>query len=507
MAWPEGIDPLSLSDFESRARRNRYRMLAQLAVRNGIRGFFLGHHQDDQVETILMRMIRTEHPTSFALQGMIDMSSMPYCDDIWGVHSEQRTLLVEQVVSQSMERQTLPSYSRFLKTMPPSNTPINTLDGKIRIPGGSMIGLYRPLLGFSKASLVETCKQNSVPYIVDPTNADPKLTMRNAVRHLRNTTILPRALGSERILQLRRRSVRRVEETLRAGEDLARSARILSMDLRSGTAVIRLPDTIPALLGSSPAMVGNALSRILRLVSPIAHDESSSILSEAMLAHLQQSGALLGPRAGHVVPEAQRGSPYVRVTAMNKVLIEASHQHLNGDLWETTWQISRQPMREAESEAMENSFELIQKSTLPRLSEQEDDTVLPRTMSEHQRRKSMPWSKHVFWDNRYWMRVQTQETANLQAFAVRPYCKDDVPSVEARLKKHDMAVWRSFSSIVSNTARGKIRYTLPVITHNHEVCAFPSLGIRIPCRNGKYNSLLVDFEVTYKKIGEPFAKT
>lgn len=47
--------------------------------------------------------------------------------------------------------------------------------------------VLRPLLFLSKDRIQELCEQCDIPYLIDPTNADPEISDRNFLR----TTILP----------------------------------------------------------------------------------------------------------------------------------------------------------------------------------------------------------------------------------------------------------------------------------------------------------------------------
>lgn len=104
---------------QSAAREKRYAFLLEAARKHGCSAIALGHHADDQAETVLMRVIRGTGPGG--------LSGMP------------RT--------------------RREKEME----------------------LIRPLLRITKRELLAYCKRNEVPYAVDSSNAD-RHYFRNAVR-------------------------------------------------------------------------------------------------------------------------------------------------------------------------------------------------------------------------------------------------------------------------------------------------------------------------------------
>lgn len=104
---------------QSAAREKRYAFLREAAAKHGCAYVMLGHHADDQAETVLMRIIRGTGPSG--LSGI----------------SQQRK-------EDQME-------------------------------------LIRPLLRITKGELLAYCKRNSVPYAMDSSNVD-RHYFRNAVR-------------------------------------------------------------------------------------------------------------------------------------------------------------------------------------------------------------------------------------------------------------------------------------------------------------------------------------
>jgi tRNA(Ile)-lysidine synthase len=66
---------------EEAGRDARYQFLATVARREGTRFVVVGHHADDQVETILMHFLRGSGPVG--LRGMQVISSLPGASDLW----------------------------------------------------------------------------------------------------------------------------------------------------------------------------------------------------------------------------------------------------------------------------------------------------------------------------------------------------------------------------------------------------------------------------------------
>ena len=54
--WPGGVG--EMSNVEAQAREARYEALAQMCEQHGVTDLLLGHHQDDQAETVLLQLLR-----------------------------------------------------------------------------------------------------------------------------------------------------------------------------------------------------------------------------------------------------------------------------------------------------------------------------------------------------------------------------------------------------------------------------------------------------------------
>ncbi|KAL7751886.1 hypothetical protein RI367_002886 [Sorochytrium milnesiophthora] len=112
---------------EETARNERYRQLADYCSEHGISKLFVGHHLNDQIETVLFRLGRSTG--IFGLGGMLGMAELPVKLD----------------------------------------------------PRHAGIQLVRPLLAFPKARMVDTCKELGIQWIEDPSNADHRY-QRNVIR-------------------------------------------------------------------------------------------------------------------------------------------------------------------------------------------------------------------------------------------------------------------------------------------------------------------------------------
>lgn len=110
--------------FEEAARIVRYRFLMKTALDQGCDGVIVGHHADDQVETVLMHLLRGS--------GIAGLSGMKY----------------NEVLSQ------------FSATIP----------------------ILRPMLGIWREDIERYCHENGLLYVEDETNADDTI-YRNRLRH------------------------------------------------------------------------------------------------------------------------------------------------------------------------------------------------------------------------------------------------------------------------------------------------------------------------------------
>jgi tRNA(Ile)-lysidine synthase len=106
LRW-EGAKPDSA--VQEAARTERYRLMTEYCRSAGIRLLFLAHHQDDQAETVLLRLA-----AGSGLDGLAGMSPLQALGDIV---------------------------------------------------------LARPFLGVSKAELTDYCHRRGLPFVVDPSNA------------------------------------------------------------------------------------------------------------------------------------------------------------------------------------------------------------------------------------------------------------------------------------------------------------------------------------------------
>lgn len=79
LSW--GTEGLPNGGFETLAREARYQALAHACVKNNVKHLLMGHHLDDLVETVMMRMIHSSRAEG--LRGMKKTSRIP---ESWGIY-------------------------------------------------------------------------------------------------------------------------------------------------------------------------------------------------------------------------------------------------------------------------------------------------------------------------------------------------------------------------------------------------------------------------------------
>ncbi|TQN74741.1 putative tRNA(Ile)-lysidine synthase [Colletotrichum shisoi] len=283
----EGIegDPAAAPNLESIARRARYHRLGRMCATLRVESLFLAHHQDDQYETVLMRLLAGHG--SRGLRGIAVAANIPECYDMHNVYEsghvdDQRAQAplvsfrlpkkdwasVRKELSSELDTDLYGVELRAGLQMGWHESPYlgggvsdalfsaaSSAKAKARAAKDAAaarnmpqihsedagIMVYRPLLGFPKDRLVATCEANKVRWFEDATNKDRTLTMRNAVRHLVREHALPRALGRDHVLRLAARCDARVRgQEWEAGRWIRDGVKA-DLEPNVGTLVIELP--------------------------------------------------------------------------------------------------------------------------------------------------------------------------------------------------------------------------------------------------------------------------
>ena len=197
------------SAFETHARRLRFQALGTACRDNHIETLMMGHHQDDNVETTLWRLATGARGVGLA--GIPQVARIPECHGLYGVSGSGGSVTLSR--------------------------PEPEQEQKNQISTGG-ISICRPLLSFPKTHILATCHEHHIPFVNDPTNFDPTLTPRNAIRSLLSSNRLPRALAPPSILSLIKTSRALIRDSVDLSNGVLGCCRLLEFNLSSGTMVV-----------------------------------------------------------------------------------------------------------------------------------------------------------------------------------------------------------------------------------------------------------------------------
>lgn len=308
---PEALS--RLPNVESLARRMRYRLLGRFCGQADITSILLAHHEDDQYETVLMRLMAGHGARG--LRGIRPAADIPECADMHGVYQSgflDDLKRLNPMYSVGITRRERKYLKRALRTeMDPAVTAQEMRDGLYDYVAGRHpylygyrdsgrrtaapplepmdiedggVQIYRPLLGFSKERLIATCLHNGIPWFEDATNTDPTLTVRNAVRCLVKEHELPVALQKPAVLKLAERCRERVAAEDAQAERLLARVTMHDLEPNVGSLVVQLPElSMPGVPRRSSALrrakkreqyargAGVLVQKLLALVTPEPH--------------------------------------------------------------------------------------------------------------------------------------------------------------------------------------------------------------------------------------------
>lgn len=217
LTWPEEHHPAER--FETEARKLRYQALGQACKEKRIKLLMLGHHADDQAETIMMRLMNMRLRSG--LRGMQGVEWIPECYGMYGAYHSGGL------------------HAENTKAPDVPNLPYPVEKGGIQI--------VRPLLGFEKSRLIATCEEHGTAWAEDKTNQNRTLTSRNAIRHIFKNHQLPAALTIKSLMKVSQRMQARLESHKREAYKLIDNCP-MKLDIQTGALIVRFPPT-EALLG------------------------------------------------------------------------------------------------------------------------------------------------------------------------------------------------------------------------------------------------------------------
>lgn len=307
------------------------------------------------------------------LMGIPQVARIPECHGIYGV-------------AESGEMATLSSMRTWTETG--TGVPRGVIAS-----GG--LSICRPLLSFPKERLSNVCRGHNVPFVNDPTNFDPTLTPRNAIRNLVSGNRLPRALTTPSVLSLMQASQDLLKDSIDLSNEILRHCKLIDLNITSGTMTIQFPPLAsaqPACIIPTRRTTRNqvqrnhqiqavALRRITELVSPFPDNHFPLRSFENFTERVFQPPS---------TEESKRQS-----FTLGGVMFQPSQRELAGcgDSG-STWFLSRQPF-------MRNRLPILDFDVPvpPAINQQDSD-----------RYEYTPWK---LWDNRYWFRLAiTAQTAS-----------------------------------------------------------------------------------------------
>ncbi|KAI1748510.1 adenine nucleotide alpha hydrolases-like protein [Xylaria castorea] len=455
--------PKELPNFESVARRLRYQRLATICQNLNIDSLLFAHHQDDQYETVLMRLLQGHGVRG--LRGMRSASDIPECE---GMHDAYRSGYVDdqklklpyyntRITKRQSKALKYDMRSRINFLMHEEELRNPFLDGQdgydfeepfqtkrlVRLEladvevedGGIMV--YRPLLEFPKDRLIATCEANNIPWWEDNTNGDPTLTLRNAVRHMCKKHTLPVALQKPSVLALSRRCERRARALEAEADRLLAQAIIHDIEPNVGSASVQFPEyglsrfprdiSAPlrrhARIRRQREVAGLLIKRIIALVSP---EEQS-----APLANLQNVISRLFPALSNE-PSTSEPPKAFGIAGVHFVPIEPSSRA--GDA--LTWYLSRTPYP--------------------------SNQPIPRYRGAHwhipsEKRPWSPWLRWGFWDGRFWICMRHRLPYRV---ILQPFLREHAKAFREALAPQDRD---RLAALLKHYAPGKTRYTLPAL--------------------------------------------
>lgn len=457
------MEPKRLANFETLARQKRFQLLGQACRYHKITSLMLAHHQDDQVETIMIRLISGHRGAG--LSGIKIKSAIPECYGLYGIHESGGLVLPK---SGGTIRNSLGISGSFT---PEEINPIPETGG---------IQIYRPLLCFDKKRLIATCEASRMPWFEDKTNRDPTLTTRNAIRYLYDHHSMPAALSKSALISLATKIENRTKRETEIANRYLSMIHISLFDTSSGIVKVKFPQfsfAVERLKYSEDSMISQVATEVLRrvitLVTPEEHVRQASlrgttnrIFTEIFRRRQASSSPVIRTKrapdaftiCGVLFQSIDDKKPRVRSDNL-PMLTHVTHK-------DCTWLISRQP---------------CQKSTAHNFS-----III----------SALPESRWVLFDGRYWIKIRNLCQSN--DLIIRFFDGSDMKSLSSQLTAEARTNLRKK---LSKVAPGKVRWTLPLIVlyefekKIYKPLSLPTLGINVPGAK-EFGS----WETRYKKV-------
>jgi len=371
--WKEHGDPATLTNLESIARRLRYQALGKAARSARIQSLFVGHHADDQAETVLSRLVGGY--LGAGLQAIQPVRPIPECERMYGV------------CESGVPRQTRVK-----------NDPSRT--GRFMSVESGGVNIVRPLLSFTKRELVTVCQNADVRWVEDQTNTDPTYTLRNTVRHLLGSDSLPKALQTKRLVHLANSSAMKEWKIERIGQRCFEETTI-RLNIRAGTASFTIPKVYREIPNDPEAAYHVklvVLRKIVNLIAPGGH------------AGLQDlHGAV------HMVFNSEKNNNVYIQERLRCTVAETLIYREKDERGTLTYTVHRQP---------------------PRLALRSEQSYQAHLLPLDNAEGGLLASDWHLWDGRYWLRILSRnEQISTQCITVRFLSPADVAAARKTLPR------------------------------------------------------------------------
>jgi tRNA(Ile)-lysidine synthase len=466
--------PADLPNIETLARRVRYRRLGRGCAKSHIVSLLVAHHEDDQYETVLMRLLAGHGYRG--LLGMRPAADIPECGDMHGVYRsglvddqldmnpfcsmkpskrERRDLRMElrwemdpSLLAQEIKEGLRPDEnspyideeSHSSKWAPPL-APMFVEDGGVT--------MYRPLLQFSKERLVATCVENKIPWFEDHTNADPTLTTRNALRQISRNHTLPVALQKPAILRLAERCRSRLAREEAEADRLMTRLVLTDFEPGAGTALIQLPTfclpRAPRRCVSSRAHQERRLDHYRVIAALLIRRVLTLVTPEESLPTIPNLDSIVS----RLFPSLVHGKHPPAPPQPKAFSIAGVHFiPLMGPTHPLRWYISRAPYPSTVARPVVH---------FPRL-------FLRQRVRKPARRWPMgDWSEWRLFDGRYWVRVRHRLPFRL---IIAPFAAEHAKSFREKLPEDKRSL---LAALLRRHAPAKVRFTLPALYAESDV--------------------------------------
>jgi tRNA(Ile)-lysidine synthase len=487
--------PSELSNFESLARRLRFRKIGLLLRSRETVSLLLAHHEDDQYETVLMRLMAGHGIRG--LRGIRAQNDIPECHDIHVTYQSgflddrsaknpywttnltrvQKKQLKRQLKSeidpevlaqefyQGVRADAEYSYLEDVfdasvksSRWAPPLAPIDMEDGGVHV--------YRPLLGFSKDRLIATCQENKIPWFEDASNSDATLTPRNALRRMIKHHQLPAALQKPAILRLSARCTKRLTDLDAEVERLVQRGLAANFRPNTGTAVVQLPAFAPPRpyhrarrlsshrilrLKHYRNIAAEVVRRMIGLVAPDSGQLPTPVTQPWVIDRLFPSLVLDTKEAGAQQSQAQPPKAFSLTHAYFIPLLSTGQQQQQQQQQQQS-RCQRRPARWFLTRAPYPTNVPPPEVTFPCLSLQS------RWRSSPGKWAWSRWRPFRLWDGRFWVRLRTRLDVRLR---IAPFTQEHAKPFREALQDDGARAY--LAAMLRRYAPGKVRYTLPGI--------------------------------------------